>query len=134
MKIISDRPGASPVFLPTEIVIHIVSLVATVMKDVDIRQKTLYSCCLVSRQWYSAAIPFLYESPQLEKGNSFEKFTAVVCPPLRAVKGKTNLGSFVRRLDMGLLVHHSSNSLTGRLLGRVKENLEEFTAPAASFS
>ncbi|KAL1971056.1 hypothetical protein VTN77DRAFT_7 [Rasamsonia byssochlamydoides] len=134
MKILSYAPRASTaVFLPTEIVIQIVSAVAE-DDDLDGRQETLYSCCLVSRQWYSAAVPFLYERPRLDKGRSFEKFTRVICPPVGAPKSKANLGSFVRRLNMSGLVHHSSNSLTARLLGRVKENLEVFIAPAASFS
>lgn len=136
MKIISARPqpqAPSEVFLPTEIVIQIVSAVAQ-DGDLDGRQETLYRCCLVSRQWYSAAVPFLYERPRLGGGKSFEKFTAVVCPPVRAPKSRTNLGSLVRRLDMSRLVHHSTKSLTARLLGRVRENLEVFIAPAASFS
>lgn len=133
MKIISDTRQTSPVFLPTEIVIQIIYAVSKNVAP-DTRQETLYSCCLVSRQWYSAAVPFLYERPRLGRGKSFEKFTAIVCPPVRAAKSRTNLGTLVRRLDMSPLVHHSSNSLTARLLGRVKENLEVFIAPAASFS
>ncbi|MCJ1248682.1 hypothetical protein MMC30_005900 [Trapelia coarctata] len=35
---------------------------------------------------------------------------------------------------MSGLVHDGSKSLTGRLLGRVKENLEEFVAPQSSFA
>lgn len=45
-----------------------------------------------------------------------------------------DLGGLVRRLDLSRLVHHSSNSMTARLIGRVKENLEVFIAPAAGFS
>lgn len=45
-----------------------------------------------------------------------------------------DLGWFVRRLDLSRLVHHSSNSMTARLIGRVRENLEVFIAPAAGFS
>lgn len=45
-----------------------------------------------------------------------------------------DLGGFVRRLDLSRLVHHSSNSMTARLIGRVRENLEVFIAPAAGFS
>ena len=40
----------------------------------------------------------------------------------------------VRVLDMGNLVHDGSKSLTARLLGRVKEGLEELRAPQASFA
>ena len=35
---------------------------------------------------------------------------------------------------MGELVHNSSRSLTARLLGRLKGNIEEFVAPQASFA
>jgi len=35
---------------------------------------------------------------------------------------------------MSGLVHDGSKSLTGRLLGRVKENLEELIAPQSSFA
>jgi hypothetical protein len=133
MKVISDAPAAVEVYLPTEIVLQIVSIVAA-SSGGDRRQKILYNCSLVSRQWYSATTPYLYEKPRLESGTTFQKFTAVVCPPVGAPKSRTNLGSLVRRLDMSRLVHHSSNSVTARLLGRVKENLEVFIAPAASFS
>ena len=34
---------------------------------------------------------------------------------------------------MSGLVHNGSKSLTARLLGRVKNNLDEFIAPQASF-
>src|SRR5699024_162164 len=98
------------------------------------RQRTMHVCCLVSRQWYSAAIAFLYEKPQLDKGRAFYKFTDTISPPVASRKSKMNLGSMVRRLDLSCLVHHSSNSLTSRLLGKVKENLEVFIAPSVTFA
>jgi hypothetical protein len=45
-----------------------------------------------------------------------------------------DLGSLVQVLDLTGLVHHSSNSLTARLLGRVKKSLKIFAAPRVSFS
>lgn len=122
------------IHLPTEILVLIVSFAASNEDDDARRQSTMYACCLVSPQWYSVAVAFLYERPRLDKGLSFKKFTDTVCPPIAARKSKLNLGNLVRRLDLSGLVHHSSNSLTARLLGRVKENLEVFIAPSVSFA
>lgn len=121
------------IHLPTEIIVQIVSFAASDEDDAR-RQRSMYACCLLSRQWYSAAIAFLYERPRLDRGLSFKKFTDTVCPPIAARKSKLNLGSLVRRLDLSGLVHHSSNSLTARLLGRIRANLEVFIAPSVSFA
>ncbi|GFF49627.1 F-box protein YDR306C [Aspergillus udagawae] len=118
------------IYLPTEVVVQIVRFVAA---DDAHRQEALYACCLVSRQWYSAAVSFLYEKPRLHIGNSFQQFVST-CSGVGVRRNKLNLGSFVRRLDLSRLVHHSSNSVTARLLGRVKENLEVFVAPRVSFA
>jgi len=40
----------------------------------------------------------------------------------------------VRVLDMSMLVHNGSRSLTARILGRLKGSLEYFVAPQASFA
>ncbi|KAL8925863.1 MAG: hypothetical protein Q9172_002067 [Xanthocarpia lactea] len=40
----------------------------------------------------------------------------------------------VKELDMSKLVHDSSKSLTSRILGRLKDGLEIFVAPQASFA
>ncbi|KAE8350805.1 hypothetical protein BDV28DRAFT_138438 [Aspergillus coremiiformis] len=124
-------PSSRHIYLPTEIVVQIVSYVAV---DELGRQKTLYTCCLISRQWYSAAIALLYERPQVISGISFKRFTETISPPIGTRKNTLNLGSFVHRLNLSHLVHHSSNSLTARLLGRIKENLEVFIAPTLTFS
>ncbi|KAJ0416764.1 hypothetical protein BJY00DRAFT_290802 [Aspergillus carlsbadensis] len=119
-----------PIHLPTEIVVQIVTDVAA---D-ESAQTSLFACSLVSRQWYSCAITLLYENPQINTGNSFTRFTSTICPPIGVRKSKWNLGALVHRLDLSSLVHHSSPSLTARLLGRVKDNLEVFLAPRASFA
>lgn len=124
----------SSVHLPTEVVVLCFLFIAADDRLPLSRQRSLHACCLVSRQWYSAAIAFLYEKPQVGSGLAFGKFTETVCPPVAARKSKWNLGAFVRQLDLSGLVHHSSNSLTARLLGRVKENLEVFIAPRISFA
>jgi hypothetical protein len=127
----STPHAAQGIYLPTEIVIQIVSFVAA---DDACRQQNLRACSLVSRQWYSAAVPLLYERPRLYNGLTFELFARTVCPPISARPSKVKLGSLVRRLDMSWQVHESTHSLTARLLGRVKENLEVFIAPAAAFA
>lgn len=142
MKIISDNLTLTttatnkPIFIPTEIILQIVSRLDRSLRGHE-RQQTLYNVCLLSHQWYSAALSFLYSRPRLEKGNAYRKFTDVLCPPAGLPKTSMmskDLGGFVRRLDLSRLVHHSSNSMTARLIGRVKENLEVFIAPAAGFS
>lgn len=137
-KIIMD---SSPVarsnvrYLPTEIVHQILCSIENEEGDaeIDLRQSTLYACCLVSKQWYSEAISMLYKNPYID-GSRFQQFAATVCPPLGTREPKYRLASLVRRLDMSGLVHQSSNSVTARLLGRVRTNLEAFTAPMYSFS
>ena len=125
----SKMSQRTEIFLPTEIIIRIVTFVAA-----DGSQLCLHACCLVSRQWYSASVALLYAEPDFQ--HAFEKFTATVCPPIATSRSKTDpgLGSLVRILDMSPLVYHSTNSVTARLLGRVKENLEVFIAPMISFS
>jgi hypothetical protein len=124
------------VHLPTEILIHIAKFIFDDWRDTDppFFQVTLQRFCAVSRQWYSAGIEFLYYRPQLDEGNSFSLFTNTVCPPIRSRERKVDLGSLVQVLNLEALVHHSSNSLTARLLGRVKKNLKTFAAPRISFS
>lgn len=115
--------------LPLEVLIQIVSYIPRREPN----QKTLWSCCLVSRSWYSAAIPFLYERPYIG-GSNFQQFVATVCPSKNARIRRSQLAEMVKAMDMGALVHDGSKSLTARLLGRLKGSLEEFVAPQASFS
>ncbi|KAL4881135.1 hypothetical protein BJY04DRAFT_66469 [Aspergillus karnatakaensis] len=123
--------SAIPIHLPTEIVVQILDEVAA---DEFARQRDLHACCLVSRQWYTCAISLLWETPRINTGFSFSRFAQTISPPLGARKSKWNLGELVHKLDLSALVHHSSPSLTARLLGRVKQNLEVFIAPRASFA
>jgi hypothetical protein len=124
------------VHIPTEILVQIANLIFDewTADNIPESQSTLHEFCLVSTQWYSAGIKFLYHSPQLARGNSFSLFTNTVCPPIRSRSRKVDLGSLVQVLDLTGLVHHSSNSLTARLLGRVKKSLKIFAAPRVSFS
>jgi len=95
-------------------------------------QSTFWACSLVSRSWYSASISSLYSHPQLHGGN-FHTFVQTVCPSKNAHIRQSALAPLVKRLDMGELVHNASKSLTARLLGRLKGNIQEFIAPQASF-
>ena len=96
-------------------------------------QSALYGCTFISRSWYTASVPFLYHHPYLT-GKNFDLFVRAVCPSINSHIRHNGLSVLVRKLDMCRLVHNGQKSLTARLLGRVKENLEEFTAPQASFA
>lgn len=117
-----------PVYLPDEIILQITEHISTFRSS----QKTLASCCLLSRQWYSASVPFLYTHPWVE-GKNFDPFVGAIVPSLNLHVRKSPLAEFVRILDMSHLVHSGNKATTARLLGRTKGNLEEFVAPQASF-
>ncbi|PGH30214.1 hypothetical protein GX50_07041 [[Emmonsia] crescens] len=125
----SQSRDQTNLFIPAEIIVHILSY----LREQPIRQHTLYSCCLVSRLWYSAALPLLYEKPYIS-GANFDNFALAVCPSAQAYAPRGDLGRFVRRLDFSKLVHNLTTSSTTRFLGRVKENVEVFIAPASGFS
>jgi hypothetical protein len=120
--------GKDPSHLPLEILILIVSFIPPGPQS----QPTLHALTLVSRLCYSAAIADLYRCPYID-GSRFNQFVRSVCPSINARVKKNGLADFIVRLDMRNLVHESSNSVTARLLGRVKGGLEEFMAPQASF-
>lgn len=124
--------------LPTEIVIDIARALYECRSQGEpdlglLRQRDMYSFCLVSLQWYYAGLPFLYRNPQLFGGNRFAHFARTVCPPPRERQPTRELGSMVEILRLELLVHHSSNSVTARLLNRTQKSLREFIAPTVSF-
>jgi hypothetical protein len=123
------EPPTREILLPTEIISHILSFIPQRSSS----QGTLWACSLVSRTWYSASIARLYAQPHLHGGN-FSEFVTTVCPSKNAHIRQSSLAVLVRKLDMGELVHNSSRSLTARLLGRLKHNIEVFVAPQASFA
>lgn len=112
-----------------EIIVHILSFIP-LRPDT---QSTYHALTLVSRAWYAAAIIPLYTYPFLS-GANFQEFATTICPSKNAHITPSNLAPLVRTLDMSALVHNSSRSLTARLLGRLKHNLEAFIAPQASFA
>lgn len=116
------------VYLPDEIIIQILEYVARFQES----QYTLASCCLLSRQWYRAAVPLLYASPHLY-GKNFDPFQKVVIPSKNLHVRPSSLAELVKILDLRGLVHQTSPRITARLLGRTKGNLEAFIAPQASF-
>ncbi|MCJ1269660.1 hypothetical protein MMC22_009552 [Lobaria immixta] len=115
--------------LPPEILIHIFSTLSRTKNS----QPTLHSCTLVSRLWYSPAVQALYECP-IVVGRNFDLFVNTMCPSVNVHVKKNGLAILVKRLDMRMLVHDKSKSLTPRILQRCKENLEEFVAPQAPFA
>ena len=125
----TSLPNHRSVFLPDEIILNIISH----LKDTTRSQGTLWSCCLVSRQWYSCAVSFLYAHPDLY-GKNFDPFVRTICPSINPRIRKSPYSTYVRQLDMGKLVYQGSKSLTARILRRVKDGLEEFIAPRASFA
>ncbi len=115
--------------LPVEILSHVISYIPSG----SVGQSTAWACCLVSRQWYSAAISKLYEKPRLA-GHNFEEFAALICPPVNTHIRRIGLEHYVTHLDVSGVAYESTNSLTARLLGRVGPTLRDFIAPATSFS
>jgi hypothetical protein len=116
------------VYLPDEIIIQILEYLA----DTREAQHSLASVALLSHQWYSAAVPFLYRQPNLY-GKNFDPFARAICPSINLHVRNSPLSKLVRILDLGKLVHQGSKRITARLLGRTKEGLEYFRAPQASF-
>ncbi|KAK6435408.1 hypothetical protein LTR95_008404 [Oleoguttula sp. CCFEE 5521] len=125
----SLKPPTTPIHLPDEIIIRILDYLAA-LHDA---QASLASVCLLSRQYYSAAISFLYHQPILY-GKNFDPFTRAICPSINLHVRRSPLSKLVRILDLGKLVHQGSKSVTARLLGRTKEHLQYFRAPQASFA
>ena len=121
--------------LPAEIILQIVSYLTWPTRLFHTRsdaQKALHAVCLVARSWYQAAVPALYHMPVIRAKN-FDEFVATICPSINAHVIRSPPADFVRVLDLSKLVHSSSKSLNARLLGRVKERLETFVAPQATF-
>lgn len=118
-----------PCYLPGELMLEVLSYLSVTKPST---QATLYSVCLVSSDWYDAAIARLYYQPYIH-GKNFALFVRTICPSINAHIRKSDLAGLVHVLDMSRLVHHSSKSTTARILGRVKPNLTWFRAPASSF-
>jgi hypothetical protein len=116
------------ILLPAEIIFQITSFI-----PLRSSQSTLWACTLVSRAWYASSIARLYNYPHITPTN-FSSFVSTICPSKNARIRHTPLSALVLHLDMSELVHNSSRSLTARLLGRLKGNVEEFIAPQASFA
>jgi hypothetical protein len=122
------KPPSREILLPAEVIFQIVSFIPTRSS-----QSTLWACTLVSRAWYASSIARLYNYPHLTPVN-FAAFVTTICPSKNARIRHTPLSELVLHLNMAELVHNSSRSLTARLLGRLKGNIEEFVAPQASFA
>lgn len=119
----------SGVLLPDELIVQTLRH----LEQSPDNQRALWSCCLLSRQWYSIAVEFVYARPFIS-GRNFEPFVRTICPSINLHVRKSPLSHLVRTLDLSLLVHSASRSTTARLLGRCKDRLEVFVAPQASFA
>ncbi|KAF2200722.1 hypothetical protein GQ43DRAFT_449310 [Delitschia confertaspora ATCC 74209] len=117
------------IHLPNEILFEILDYIPRGRRS----QNHLWAFCLVSRQWYHIGIARLYEEPFLI-GPSYDRFVRTICPSINAHIRKSDLAGLVRILDLSHIVHQGSKSITARLLGRTKANLETFVAPQASFA
>lgn len=115
--------------LPSEILEQI----AAYTEPSPSRQRDLWAMSLVSRPWYFAAISTLYSRPTIS-GKNFQLFVRTICPSINAHVRKTSFSSMIKELDLSRLVHDSCKSLTARILSRLKEGLEVFVAPRASFA
>lgn len=98
-----------PIYLPDEVVLQIIEYIA---RDHD-AQRTLASICLLSRQWHSAGVSYLYRYPDLY-GPNFDKFYNAICPSKNLHIRYSRLSKLVKVLDMSRLVHQSSKSSTLR--------------------
>ncbi|EMC98130.1 hypothetical protein BAUCODRAFT_121027 [Baudoinia panamericana UAMH 10762] len=120
-----------PIYLPDEILIQILNYISHL--PTPLSQPTFAACALLSHQWHNASTPYLYAHPRLYGGN-YDPFVRAICPSINLHVRQSPLSSLVKTLDMGSLVHQGSKSLTARVLGRTKGNLETFVAPQASFA
>jgi hypothetical protein len=122
------RVEREEIYLPPEILIHIFSY----LPNGRASQTTYHAASLVSRSWNLAATAFLYRDPDLS-GKNYGAFVRTICPSTKAHIRSSPLAPHVKVLDMTKLTYDGSKSLTARVLGRLKNNLEEFYAPQVSF-
>ena len=126
-------PVADPApFLSVEIWNVIFSFVEKSADSPSHRQADLYSCCLVSRTCYQAAVPKLYDSPYLHNANA-RKFATTLVQPTTLKARSLGLEVLVRSLDMYQMGYSLSPSENLRLLRRVSSGLQQLVAPSVSF-
>ncbi|EXJ63577.1 uncharacterized protein A1O5_11338 [Cladophialophora psammophila CBS 110553] len=131
MKIGDPTYRGAQVHLPLEVATLIMAYVAS-GHDPD-TQTSLWACCLVSKTWYAASVPHLYNRPFLSSWN-FDLFTRTICPAAQPRRSRVGLENMIKHLDMSRLAYESTNSLTARLINRIKSSLESFATPAVTFS
>lgn len=133
MKIIEYRSTAQNVtHLPAEVLDIIIQHIQ-LHRSRRVAQRDLWSCCLISQEWYAVTIKHLYEAPLLLPRN-FPEFARTLSPALSSRVRQIGLEKFVEHLDMGIIAYESQKSTTSRLLSRTKTSLRSFVAPAVSFS
>lgn len=95
----------------------------------------MYNFCLVSRQWYSAGISYLYACPELRTRKTLEKFTRTLTQPAcvcGSARPDIDFGLMVYILKLGHFVDRDYDTLIAPLLSSTKQNLISFVAPQSS--
>jgi hypothetical protein len=122
------------VHLPDEILVEIFEWLSASNAQ-SAKQSLVATAVRLNRSWFKVGIRYLYVKPQIH-GRKYDRFIRTVCSPRPRSKLHTpsqNFGSFVKDLDLRSLTYQGSNSTTARLIGRCKDNLEVFRAPAVHF-
>ncbi|TAQ88569.1 hypothetical protein B7494_g3105 [Chlorociboria aeruginascens] len=96
------NPPTKEILLPIEIISHILYYVPRRS------QSTIWACTLVSRAWYAASVPLLYERPYLGGGN-FNQFVNTVCPSKNA---------HIRQSALAVLALHLAGGVDDSFLKR----------------
>lgn len=132
MKI--GRPEMGPeVPLPVEVLEIIAAYIASDSSDVYRRQYSLWSLCLLSKQWYDVSVKQLYYNPVLGSKN-FDLFVRTICPPVKSKARAVGLENLISELHMGDLAYITTKATTARLLRRAKRSLHTFVAPSHALS
>jgi hypothetical protein len=113
---------------PTEVLFIVISFVNLQ----DNSQNTLYSCCLVSRSWYSVAVVELYQLPVVKQGRMSLFFFRTMCLSQNDHNIKSSFSEYVKTLDLKFFDVHES--VTERLLWSVEDGRRVFIGPETSFS
>ncbi|KAF2460288.1 hypothetical protein BDY21DRAFT_334926 [Lineolata rhizophorae] len=105
-----------------------------IQQDVDLGQKTLASCCRVSRTFCHYATKLLYKRPQLTHKN-FDKFISTVAPSVTTRRAaKNDVAKYVEDLDLHEIFTPNYKAAVSRLLRRSHGKLKSFTSPVQSLA
>lgn len=102
--------------LPPEILEHIFSFLPR-----PIPVKMIF----VNKLWCSILLPLIYECPKLDATNYHQFVTTI--------SNSSDLGGYVKILDLRSIIQMGKNSYTARILRRCSKSLRVFIAPQTSF-